>query len=330
MSQFHLANGACVAPMIEALKEAGAPVDQMLARSGLHRFRLDSPNIFVPAECMHDFFEIVARRETGPSLPYEIVSRYVLANMERFGAEALGCSDLRAKFLFTCQHEARLLSYETIALDVRGVRSVFAYSLAMPPGIARSWLQHLTVSLVMDGFKIAVGADWTPAELHLPDDVRDGMEEFVSDETVVRLNVPELAVVFPTEILALPMRRNDAATDAIGSAPKLGPTMANRIEATLDSSTSDLVPTLEMLADLSGISRRTLQRRLRDEGQTISEVVDLWRFSRALKLISNPDFKVREIAAHIRYSHVTHFTRAFKRWTGITPQSFRDNLPVQP
>ena len=329
MNQFHLANGACVAPMIEALKEAGAPVDQMLVQSGLHRFRLDNPNIFVPAECMHDFFEIVARRETGPSLPYEIVSRYVLANMEGFGVEALGCSDLRAKFLFTSQPEARLLSYETIALDVRGVRSVFAYSLAMPPGTARSWLQNLTVFLVMDGFKIAAGADWTPAELHLPDDVCDGIEEFVSDETVVRLNVPELAVVFPTEILALPMRRNDAATDAIGSAPRLGLNMANRIEATLNSSTSDLLPTLEALAALSGISPRTMQRRLRDEGQTISEVVDRWRFSRALKLISNADYKVGEIATYLRYGHASHFTRAFKRWTGLTPQSFRDNLSVQ-
>ncbi len=34
-----------------------------------------------------------------------------------------------------------------------------------------------------------------------------------------------------------------------------------------------------------------------------------------------------EIAQGTRYSHASHFIRAFKRWTGVTPQSFRDSLP---
>ena len=119
----------------------------------------------------------------------------------------------------------------------------------------------------------------------------------------MRSNSPRVEVRFPTEYLAQAMRRNDAVTDEFGSAPRLSQKIANRVGAVLDSSTSDLPPTLETLAEFSGMSPRSLQRRLNDDGQTYFEVIGRWRFRRALKLISNPDFKVGEIAAHVRYSH---------------------------
>ena len=330
MKQFHVARAACVAPMIAALTDAGAPVDRLLAQSGLHRFRVHDLNAHVPAKCVHNFFEIVARRETGPSLPREITSHYVLANMGGFGAEVLASSDLRAAFLLLAsQPDARKLSYETVALDVRGVRSELSDYLAIPPSLARSWLEHLTVCLAMNTFRAAAGADWTPAELHVTNGACDSMAEFLSDKTVVRRNASTPAVVFPTEVLARPMRRNSPATDDIGPGPRLRQTMATKIEAVLDASNNDLTPTLEGLAVLSDLPPRSFQRRLSNEGTTFFEVVDRWRFTRALKLISNPDVTIGEIAESLRYSHASHFTRAFKRWTGVTPNSFRDS-PLVP
>ena len=330
MSQIHLAHGACVAPVVEALKDAGAPVNRLLAQSGLQHFRLDDPNIFVPAECFHNFLETVARRETGPTLPHEIGSRYVLANMGEFGAEVFACADLRTACLLAIRPEARQLSYESVALDVRGRWSALTYSLAMPPGLARSWIERMAISLIVDACRTAAGADWFPAELHVADNNVDGLGEFISEETVVRCNAPGVEVRFPSELMARAMQREDPVTNGAGPGPRLGRTTAARIDAMLDSSTHEMVPNLRLIAELSDMSPRSMQRLLDDEGVSFFEVADRWRFRRSMRLISDPGVTVREIAESSRYSHSAHFVRAFKRWTGLTPQSFRESLPAQP
>ncbi len=47
------------------------------------------------------------------------------------------------------------------------------------------------------------------------------------------------------------------------------------------------------------------------------------RFEAARKMLSDPDRKIRDVALLLGYSDAAHFTRAFQRWTGLTPSAFR-------
>ena len=157
MRQLHLARVAYAAPLIAALKDAGAPVNRLLGESGLHRFKTQDPDALLPAQCLHDLIEIVARRETGSNLPSEISSRYVLANMGSFGAMALQCPDVQALFLLAGRPDARQLSYETITLGVRGIHSSVSDVLAIPPSIARRWLEIMSIALMVDAIRTVAG-----------------------------------------------------------------------------------------------------------------------------------------------------------------------------
>jgi len=138
MGSFHVIHAACVAPMVSALTEAGAPVERMLRQCRLDRFRLDDPDAFLPAECAHRFFESVARKETGPSLPYAVTSRYVLANMGGFGTELMALTDLRAVISFACLPEVRQMSYEDASWTVQGERAHFVDGFNAPPSLPRT------------------------------------------------------------------------------------------------------------------------------------------------------------------------------------------------
>ena len=70
------------------------------------------------------------------------------------------------------------------------------------------------------------------------------------------------------------------------------------------------------------LSPRTLQRRLADYGLTYTQLVDEVRFMRARKLIINQS-KMVNIASELGYTDAGSFTRAFERWTGMTPQHYR-------
>ena len=71
-----------------------------------------------------------------------------------------------------------------------------------------------------------------------------------------------------------------------------------------------------------GISARTLRRHLEQQGQTLRGVVDGVRRERADQLL-DAGMSVKEIAFALGFSEPSAFRRAFKRWTGSTPRSFR-------
>jgi len=68
---------------------------------------------------------------------------------------------------------------------------------------------------------------------------------------------------------------------------------------------------------------RTFQRRLEQEGLTYQRLVDQVRFQAAAELLGNRSVKMIEIALELGYSDAAHFTRAFRRWTGVEPSEFR-------
>jgi AraC-like DNA-binding protein len=81
-------------------------------------------------------------------------------------------------------------------------------------------------------------------------------------------------------------------------------------------------PTLERLANRLKVSVRTLQRRLRDFGFTFETLLDEIRREAALAMIGGSKNNVTETTFLLGYSDVAHFTRAFRRWTGLSPREF--------
>lgn len=91
----------------------------------------------------------------------------------------------------------------------------------------------------------------------------------------------------------------------------------------IDSMLLQQVPDLNNLCEMSGIHLRTLQRRLKSIGCNFSSMVDRVRHQKAETLLFDPDIKVTDIAYELGYNDSAHFSRAFKRWTGISPKNFR-------
>jgi AraC-like DNA-binding protein len=79
----------------------------------------------------------------------------------------------------------------------------------------------------------------------------------------------------------------------------------------------------DRVADVLGISRRTLSRRLEQEGTSFVEELDRARREIALVHVAETEEPLTEVAYLLGFSHVESFHRAFKRWTGETPLAYR-------
>jgi len=91
----------------------------------------------------------------------------------------------------------------------------------------------------------------------------------------------------------------------------------------VSQSLSEGVPTLSDIARRLGMSGRTLQRRLSDEGYSYQTLVDESRRQLAKHLLQQTNFSLVEVAFMTGFSEQSAFTRAFKRWIGQSPRSFR-------
>ena len=86
---------------------------------------------------------------------------------------------------------------------------------------------------------------------------------------------------------------------------------------------SEGVPTLSLIASELGMGARTLQRRLSDQGHSFQSVVDMARKDLAQRLLRETEYSLAEVAFLTGFAEQSGFTRAFKRWAGQTPRSYR-------
>ncbi|MFC5695472.1 AraC family transcriptional regulator [Pseudomonas sp. GCM10022186] len=71
------------------------------------------------------------------------------------------------------------------------------------------------------------------------------------------------------------------------------------------------------------MSVRTLQRRLSELDLEFGTLVEDVRRALALEYVSNSNDRLTDIALMLGYNEASSFTRAFRRWTGLTPREYR-------
>ena len=134
----------------------------------------------------------------------------------------------------------------------------------------------------------------------------------------VRMGTPTTGVIIAPKSARAPLRSADPVVHAFLLEQAASTTAADEpIRAMLVRVIEDQLgvseATLESVADAIGWSRRTLQRRLREEGLTFHEVIDTVRRRRALALIASGVPRA-EVARRIGLANAGSLRRALARW----------------
>lgn len=130
----------------------------------------------------------------------------------------------------------------------------------------------------------------------------------------------ESAVVQNTGTLKSFMRRCPVE---LFSHPKTDFSLTSEIRSLLLKQQVGETPTVDTVAGSLLLTRRTLIRRLKEEGSSFQEIKNLVRRDRAVYYLTSHSLSVSEIAAKVGYSDPAVFARAFKSWTGVSPREYR-------
>ena len=80
---------------------------------------------------------------------------------------------------------------------------------------------------------------------------------------------------------------------------------------------------IDELAEIADMSTRSLQRNLTENCSSFSQIMQEARFETACMHLDNLNMKIKDVAAALGYANSTHFSRYFRRHSGISPRQYR-------
>jgi AraC-like DNA-binding protein len=152
-------------------------------------------------------------------------------------------------------------------------------------------------------------------------------------------------VAFGSDTTRVTWSRSDIEEPLATGDPVLARINDSQVQAYLDSCTlqstsrevvdkiverlPDGPPSQQQIAEALHVSNRTLQRKLREEGNTFKNLLQDARLQLAREYLGQPNRSVVETAYMLGFSEPSTFSRAFKRWTGMAPAEFRDSATAR-
>ena len=142
-------------------------------------------------------------------------------------------------------------------------------------------------------------------------------------------DAPDNEMVFGSAALNLPLVSANPELFAIFGEkadellPGEGLSASERTSAVLRRSLRGELPKVAQVARELLTSERSLQRALRAEGTSFQKLLDETRLDLARKHLRNPTVNAAEVSFLLGFTNPSSFYRAFKRWTGLTPEEYR-------
>ncbi len=311
------------------LDQIGTPTEKLLRRSPLPLFALEDPYAFLPRHQVFTFLDEVARRERIENLGW-----LVGAQTDLLALQALGCLVSQATTLYEAIAVAiRVMlifnSGECFWLGERGDQAWFGQQFTQLDGDSHH-ASHFSLTLMLKLIRQVAGKNWHPQTIYSQTPYLGNISDLSLSEAQINTSQGISAIVFPRRFLSLPLHplpNNNMDHDyniLLSSVPPLS--FADSLQQAIAPFFKERYPSIQLAANLSQMSVRTLQRRLTEDQVTYSQLVTRLRYQKALQLLGDRQIKIIDIAVELGYQDAAHFTRAFKQWTGETPHHFRQQM----
>lgn len=213
----------------------------------------------------------------------------------------------------------------------RGSEIHWSYELSDPALEGRRQNEMLAIGYMIAVVRHFAGSRWLPDRIilgGLPTRLRNPLSELMCTDIVIR-DAPGTIVFNRRLLTALNPNLGQAGNGLTAS--ELGQIfdipdpedLPGRVSVLINLELLDGRPTLASIGDRSGLSKRTLQRRLGELGLTYSDLLRSALQRQAIHLLCQTHLTITEIASMLGYDDPAHFSRAFERWAGVCPSRWR-------
>lgn len=323
-----------VEPLARFAKERGANIDRRLSALRIGRTASQHADPQILAAKVVNLFEDLAGELSDPAFGVHYAQEFPVG-----GSGALGFIVTQAKDLRTAV--AALARYTRIVMpgivvEVHpiegGCELVWHYPLTLP--VPNIQFNSFVAAVVVLRLRLGLSGNWSPrlVELaHRDPGAADAYRSVFGPH--VRFACPLNRICFRDANLDRPYASANPRLYKVVT--QLGELLLSAQKATGDFRTEvanaivdklGSSPTLTSVAQTLGMGERTVQRRLAAKGATFEVVLNETRRHVAERLLSETDLPLTDIALMLSFSELSAFTRAAKKWFGVSPRQFRGAL----
>ncbi|MEO1192640.1 MAG: AraC family transcriptional regulator [Pseudomonadota bacterium] len=324
---------AAAANGVEAMiQRYGGDVDAIFGRATLRTDEISSPINELNLQQYCALFEEAAAQTGQDNFGLRFGQDFTPQQLGAIGYAAITSPTLGAGLKNLIRYFPAHQDSSILTLEEKGDLLWLTYQIVDPRIDRRRQDAELSLGMFCNILRDALGADWQPLEIHFehqkPEAPGEHERRFGAP---ARFGQRSNAIGFRREALSAPMASCDPYLFALIE-PFLAERQASR------GTPSDLIASLrqeiklrlgEGTTSLSSLARRLgyapsdLRRRLRDAGISYNELLRATREDLALRYVRETDMPLTEIALAVGYSELSAFSRAFRAWTGLSPQRYR-------
>lgn len=314
-----------VVPFTSELDRRDIDVDAILRQFGLTRENLLSPDVFVTAPVMYQLLEAMAATAEDPYLAVYIGETLDVYGWPVFTEAARDASSF-GEFFFRFSKEAgNQATSVKMRLDTDGEYATFrAYRVSEPdncPGQADAFYVGLFGTI----FQRCAGKQWDPSKVLVRTCDTSAIPKHYRNVIVSQGDRRGCSIRFPQEWLLLPFSLEDFKQRVIQEVHYTSPPKS-LIEAVHQALLPHIhLPELnnDMAAELCGFDTRTLGRKLKEKGTTIYKEIAHLKEQQANRALIETNRPISDIASSVGFNDSSVFSRAFKKWSGISPSEYR-------
>ena len=190
-----------------------------------------------------------------------------------------------------------------------------------------------TLCSIMQFARTITGIEWSPREVHFeherPANVSEHERIF---RAPVRFRKAVTKLIFDSSVLNMPIVTADLtlgsllerqAEELLAKSASEEKTFTSRVRELIRKNLSGGKIRMEAFGRELGVSSRTLQRQLSEEGTSFQKLLEETQCEVSKIYLEQPEIAICEISYLLGFSQASAFHRAFRRWTGLTPKEFR-------
>jgi AraC-like DNA-binding protein len=312
------------------LRDLGAEPARLLAEVGLELALFDNPDNLLSFSARGRVMEHCAARTGCQHLGLLVGQRASLQSLGLVGSLVKYSADLGTAL----RSLVRFFRHHTLGaratLTVDGQLAYFGYQFVQPGTKGADQVGDGALAVMLNIMQSLCGPGWKPSQVIFAHRKPENVEPFRQFfRAPLLFNAEQNALVFLAEWLTYRLPGDDPElrrqlTEQIKALEARNPdSFPEQVRSVLRAALLTDRASADHVASLFSVHRRTLNRRLNEDGISFKDLVEEQRYEIARQSLLDTDLQVGDVAALLGYADASAFTRAFRRWSGAAPAEWR-------
>ena len=321
---------------IRKLNYLGIDTTSITKQAKLTHTTLTSPSMLMPITQFYQLIELIIETTGNPHLGFDVGNSYRPSDLGLLDLSSLNSHTLGQALNRLRRFQRMNMSFWQLPLDlsVDGHAIVTPRFLCPPNNQVGQFLLQDFISRIrrFSNYLSISDTPYTQINLAWPTPDSELQKLYESNaQCPVTFNAPRHELILSVETLGQKIELAEQQSNTLHDAK------ASYILEKFDEPSGFIKAVREAIIKLgdegkSGrdnvaakllLSSRTLRRRLQDLGTSYQEIADQIIYEQAIELLNTSTLSLNQISDILGYSDQRSFLRAFKRWTGETPSSYR-------